>query len=156
MGVGPKKALSHLGRGIQWVWLCRCLLFILNGVFSSIGGISGVSRLKKYGVLNDLIKKEFETLGGFSRAAGVPKTTLSLLLRGRYGSDEAKVIKRIGERLKELRPGLDLSHIWDPSYSWYQKFLIEKGIVKSGFKIVIDVRMGDEGKLIIAPTVEGY
>lgn len=112
--------------------------------------------MKKYGVLNDLIKKEFETLGAFSRTAGIPKATLSLLIRGRYGSDEARVIKRVDEKLKELRPDLDLSHIWDPSFAWYQKFLLEKSVVKNGFRITVDVRMAEDGKLTIAPGIEGY
>ena len=112
--------------------------------------------MKKYGVLDDLIKKEFETMGAFSRAAGIPKTTLSLLLRGKYGSDEAKVIKRVDERLKELRPGLDLSHMWDPTYAWYQKYIQEKAIVKNGFRITVDVKLNEKGELTIAPNVEGF
>ena len=112
--------------------------------------------MKKYGVLYDVIIREFETFGKFSRESGIPKTTLSLLVRGRYGSDEAKVIKRINEKLKELRPDLDLSHIWDPSYSWYQKFLLEKSVVKTGFKIIVDVKMAEDGRLTIVPNVEGY
>ncbi len=112
--------------------------------------------MKKYALLDEVIKKEFETLGTFSRAAGVPKSTLSLLLRGRYGADETKVIKRVNEKLKELRPDLDLAHIWDPSYAWCQKWLLEKSVVRNGFRITVDVRMNEDGKLTIAPIVEGY
>lgn len=112
--------------------------------------------MRKHGWLDDLIKKEFGSFGKFSRESGIPKTTLSLLIRGRYGSDEAKVIKRIDEKLKELRPDLDLAHIWDPSYAWYQKYLLEKSIVRNGFRITVDVRMDEDGKLNISPTLEGY
>jgi hypothetical protein len=113
-------------------------------------------KVMKFGILYNTIKKEFETLGSFSRASGIPKSTLSMLINGKYGCSEVKVIERVNEKLKELRPDLDFKHIWDPSYAWYQKFLIEKSIVKSGFKIVVDVRMDDEGKLTISPAVEGY
>ncbi|MBM4305713.1 MAG: hypothetical protein FJ115_02060 [Deltaproteobacteria bacterium] len=112
--------------------------------------------MKRYGVIDDLIKKEFGSFGRFCRESGIPKTTLSLLIRGKYGSDEQKVIKRVSGVLKELRPELDLSHIWDVSYTWYQKYLSEKSVVKNGFRIIVDVRMEEDGKLIIAPGVEGY
>jgi hypothetical protein len=112
--------------------------------------------MRKYGVLNDVIIKEFKTLGGFSRESGIPKTTLCLLINGKYGSKEAKIIKRINEQIKKLRPDLDLTHLWDPTYSWYQKYLEEKKVVKNGFKIIVDVKLNDEGQLTIAPFVEGY
>jgi hypothetical protein len=112
--------------------------------------------MRKYGVLDDLIKKEFETFGKFSRESGIPKTTLSLLINGKYGSDEAKVIKRVHEKLKELRPDLDLSHVWDPTYAWYQKYIQEKAVVKNGFRITVDVKLNEKGELTIAPYVEGY
>ena len=112
--------------------------------------------MKKYGVLEDRMREEFKTLGKFARESAIPKSTLSKLISGKYGADEAKVIKRVHEKLKELRPDLDLSHIWDPSYTWYQKYLLEKGIVRNGFKIIVDVRMDEDGQLTIAPIVEGY
>jgi len=110
----------------------------------------------KYGFLGDVIGKEFKTLGKFSRESAIPKATLSMLINGKYGSDEAKVIKRVHEKLKELRPDLDLSHIWDPSYAWYQKYIQEKAIVKNGFRILVDVKLNEKGELIIGPSVEGY
>lgn len=110
----------------------------------------------KYGILNEVLKREFGTLRGFSREAGIPKTTLCALINGKYGSNEAKVIKRVNEEIKKLRPGLDLNHIWDPTYAWYQKYLLEKSAVKNGFRVVIDVKLNDEGQLTIAPFVEGY
>ena len=112
--------------------------------------------MRKYGFLSDLIIREFKTVGIFSRKSGIPKATLSMLINGRYGWDEANVIKRVHDELKKLRPDLDLSHIWDPTYAWYQKHLLEKGIVKNGFRIIVDVKLNDEGQLIIAPFVEGY
>lgn len=112
--------------------------------------------MRKYGVLNDMIIKEFKTLGAFSRGSGIPKATLSMLINGRYGWDEANVIKKVNDELKRLRPDLDLSHIWDPTYAWYQKYLSEKAVVKNGFRIVVDVKLNDEGQLTIAPFVEGY
>lgn len=110
----------------------------------------------KYGILNEVLKREFGTLRGFSREAGIPKTTLCVLINGKYGSNEAKVIKRVNEEIKKLRPGLDLNHIWDPTYAWYQKYVSEKSMVKNGFRIVVDVKLNDEGQLTIAPFVEGY
>jgi hypothetical protein len=112
--------------------------------------------LKKYGFLADVIKREFGTLGIFSRESTIPKTTLSLLINGKYGSNETKAIKRVNEKIRELRPRLDLSHIWDPSYTWYQKYIQDEAIIKSGFKIIVDVRLNGEGQLVIAPIVEGY
>ncbi len=103
-----------------------------------------------------MIIKEFETLGSFSRESGIPKATLSMLINGRYGWDEANVIKKVNDELKRLRPDLDLSHIWDPTYDWYQKYLSEKSVVKNGFRIVVDVKLSNEGQLTIAPFVEGY
>jgi hypothetical protein len=110
----------------------------------------------KYGILDEVLRREFGTLRGFGREAAIPKTTLCALINGKYGSNEAKVIKRVNEEIKKLRPGLDLSHIWDPTYAWYQKYLSEKSVVKRGFRIVIDVKLNDEGQLTIAPFVEGY
>jgi hypothetical protein len=113
-------------------------------------------RVKKYGILNELIKKEFKTLGIFSRESEIPKTTLSMLINGKYGSNETKIIKRVNEQIKKLRPDLDLSHVWDPTYAWYQKYLLEKSFVKNGFRITVDVRLDEDEKLTIAPIVEGY
>jgi len=112
--------------------------------------------MKKYGILDSTIKGEFETLGTFSRESGIPKTTLSMLINGKYGSDETKVMKKVSDELKRLRPDLDLDHIWDPTYAWYQKYLLEKSVVKNGFRIVVEVRSDKDGGLIIAPIVEGY
>jgi hypothetical protein len=110
----------------------------------------------KYGILDDFIKKEFKTLGIFSRESEIPKSTLSMLINGKYGSDEFKIRKRVTEAIKKLRPDLDLSHIWDPTYAWYQKYLLEKSVVKNGFRIIVDVKLSENGELIIAPIVEGY
>lgn len=112
--------------------------------------------MRKYGVLEGVLRREFGTVGRFSRESGIPRATLSLLLRGRYGSDEARVIERVEVRLRELRPDLDLSHIWDVSYAWYQKFLLERSVVKNGFRIVVNCRLEEDGRLIIAPSLEGY
>jgi len=110
----------------------------------------------KYGILDDLIKKEFKTLGIFSRESAIPKSTLSMLINGKYGSDEFKARKRVIEAIKNLRPDLDLSHIWDPTFVWYEKYISEKSVVRNGFRIIIDVKLSDAGQLTIAPYVEGY
>ncbi len=112
--------------------------------------------MKKYGFLDEILKKEFGTMWVFSKESGIPRSTLSMVINGRYGFGEAKVQRRIEERLKRLRPGIDVSHIWDPSYAWHQKYIQGKDIVKNGFKIIVDVRLNDEGQLTIAPSVEGY
>lgn len=110
----------------------------------------------KYGILNEVLKREFGTLRGFSREAAIPKTTLCALINGKYGSNEAKVIKRVNEEIKRLRPGLDIGHLFDPTYAWYQKYVSEKSVVKNGFRIVVDAKLNDEGQITIAPFVEGY
>jgi hypothetical protein len=126
-------------------------------VFLSVKGhFQGKDGMKKYGILDNVIKKEFKTLGIFSRESTIPKATLSMLINGKYGSDETKVMKKVGDELKKLRPDLDLDHIWDPTFAWYQKYLLEKSIVKNGFRIVIDVKLNEKGELAIAPFVEGY
>jgi hypothetical protein len=112
--------------------------------------------VKKYGVLNDLIKREFKTLGVFSRESGIPKASLCLLINGKYGSNETKIIKRVNEQMRKLRPALDLKHLWDPTYAWYQSYVLEKSTVKNGFRILVDVKVEEEGQLTIAPSVEGY
>lgn len=112
--------------------------------------------MRKYGILDNTLRKEFRTLGIFSRESGIPKATLSMLINGKYGNDESRVMKRVSDELKKLRPDLDLDHIWDPTYAWYQKYLLEKSVVKAGFRIVVDVKLDKDGGLIIAPIVEGY
>jgi hypothetical protein len=120
------------------------------------GHFRGKDGMRKYGVLNSMVKREFKTLGIFSRKSTIPKATLSALINGTYGADESKVIKRVTEGIKNLRPDLDLSHIWDPTYAWYQTYLLEKSVVRKGFRIIVDVRLGRDDELIIAPIVEGY
>jgi hypothetical protein len=113
-------------------------------------------RVKKYGILEEILRKEFGTVWIFSKESGIPRSTLSMLINGKYGSDEKDTQKRIEEKLKNLRIGIDLSHIWDPTYAWYQKYVEDKAIVKNGFRITVDVKLNDEGQLTIAPFVEGY
>jgi hypothetical protein len=85
--------------------------------------------MKKYGIFEDTIGKEFGTTWVFSKESGIPRSTLSMLINGKYGSDEREVQKRIEQKLRKLRPGIDLSHIWDPTFAWYQKYLSEKNVV---------------------------
>jgi len=113
-------------------------------------------RMKKYGALEDILKKEFGSVRKFGRQAKIPHSTLFRLINGAYGSEESKVMGRINEKLKTLMPGLDISHIWDPSYAWYQKHIQDKAVVKNGFRIVVDVKLNEKDELTIAPTVEGY
>jgi hypothetical protein len=95
-------------------------------------------------------------MGVFSKESGIPKSTLSMLINGKYGSDEKDVQKRIAEKIRELRAGIDLSHLWDVTFNWYQKQVQDKGIVKNGFKIIVDVKLNDEGQVTITPSVDGY
>jgi hypothetical protein len=119
-------------------------------------GIRGRGVMKKYGILEKIIREEFGTVWVFSKKSGVPRSTLSKLIAGKYGSDEKHMQRRIVAELKKLRPEIDFSHIWDPTYNWYQKYIEDKAVVRSGFKIVVDVKLNDEGELTIAPSVEGY
>jgi hypothetical protein len=112
--------------------------------------------MRKYAFLDEMIRKEFKTLGIFSRESGIPKSSLSMLITGRYQWNEAGIIKRVNVAIKRLRPDLDLSHIWDPTYAWYEKYIQEKAIVKSGFRIIVDCKLNEDGQLTIAPSVEGY
>jgi len=112
--------------------------------------------MKKYAFLNEVIIREFKTLGTFSRESGIPKATLSMLINGRYEWDETTARRRVTDAIKKLRPNIDLSHIWDPSFAWHQKCPLEKGIIKNGFRIIVDVRLNKNGEVTIAPFVEGY
>lgn len=112
--------------------------------------------MKKYGFLEDVLREEFGSIWIFSKESGIPRSTLSMVINGKYGSDEREIQKRIIEKLKKLRPGIDISHIWDPTYAWYQKYLSEKSQVRSGFRVIIDVKLSEDGGLTIAPYVEGY
>ena len=112
--------------------------------------------MKKYGILEKIFREEFGTVWVFSKESRIPRSTLSKLISGKYGSDEKNIQRRILAELKKLRPGIDLSHVWDPTYAWYQKYIEDRAVVKSGFKIIVDVKLNDEGQLTIAPFVEGY
>jgi hypothetical protein len=112
--------------------------------------------MKKYGLLEKILKEEFGTIWIFSKESGIPRSTLSMLINGKYVHDEKRMQKRITEKVRKLRPGLDLSHIWDPTNAYYQKYIQDKEIVKNGFRIIVDVKLNEEGQLTIAPSVEGY
>jgi predicted transcriptional regulator len=112
--------------------------------------------MKKYDFLGEIIKKEFGSIWLFSKKSGIPRSTLSKLIGGKYGSDETHVRKRIEEKLIELSPEIDTSHIWDVTYTWHQKCLEEKNIIKTGFKITVDCKLNEKGELIVAPSFEGY
>ncbi len=112
--------------------------------------------MEKYWVLKEILKKEFGSAWVFSKESGIPRSTLSMLINGKYGSDEANIQRRLEEKLKKLRPGIDISHIWEPTYAWHQKDIQNKDIVRNGFRIIVDVKFNDEGQLTIAPSVEGY
>ena len=112
--------------------------------------------MRKYSFLNEVIKKEFKTVGIFSRESGIPKSSLSMLISGRYQWNEASVIKRVNIAINKLRPGLDLSRIWDVTAEYYQKHLPDAGTFKKGFKIIIDVKLDEAGDKTITSYVEGY
>ena len=112
--------------------------------------------MKKYGILEEILRKEFGTMGVFSRESGIPRSTLSMLISGKYGSDERGIQKRLEEKLRYLRPEIDVSHIWDPAHAWHERYIQSRDIVKNGFRIIVDVKLDDEGRLTIAPFVEGY
>ena len=112
--------------------------------------------MKKYGILEKILREEFGAIWVFSKESWIPRSTLSMLINGKYIHDERAMQKRIAEKIRELRPGIDLSHLWDVTFNWYQKRIQDKGIVKKGFRIIVDVKLNDEGQLTIGPGVEGY
>jgi hypothetical protein len=112
--------------------------------------------MKKYAILEDILKREFGSVRGFARQAKIPHSTLFRLIKGAYGSEESKVMGRINDKLKRLKPDLSISRIWDPSYQWYQKYVQEKSVVRNGFRILVDVKLNEKGELTIAPALEGY
>ncbi len=112
--------------------------------------------MKKYAALETILVKEFKSIRKFGRQASIPHSTLFRLINGVYGSEESKVRARINDALEALRPDLETSRIWDPSYEWYEKYVQEKSIVRNGFRITVDVKLNDSGDLVIAPHVEGY
>jgi hypothetical protein len=118
--------------------------------------MSSEDRMKKYGILEEVLRGEFGSIWIFSKESDIPRSSLSKLIGGKYGSDERRLQKRIEEKLKRLRPGINVSHIWDPTYAWYQEYIQGKDVVKNGFRVIVDVKLNDEGQLTIAPFVEGY
>ena len=103
-----------------------------------------------------MIEREFNKVGIFSKESGIPKSSLSMLITGRYQWNEAKLIKRVNMALSRLKPGLDLSRIWDVTAEYHQKHLPDVGTFKNGFKIIIDVRLDEAGEKTITSYVEGY
>jgi len=112
--------------------------------------------MRKYNFLNEVIEREFKKVGIFSKESGIPRSSLSMLISGRYQWNEAKLIKRVNIAINKLRPGLDLSRIWDVTAEYHQKHLPDVGTFKHGFKIIIDVKLDEAGGKNISSFVEGY
>lgn len=111
--------------------------------------------MKKYAALEDLIVQEFRSLSNFSRAAGIPKTTLSRLISGKHGNDEGQVRKRVETKIKELKPGSKSDRIWDVTHEFALQHTADMSKFKHGFKIIADVKI-DENGMTISPIVKGY
>jgi predicted transcriptional regulator len=112
--------------------------------------------MKKFSVLERVISKEFGSVWIFSKESGIPRSSLSKLINGKYGSDEKHIRKRIEEKLRELRPEIDISNVWDLCYTWYEKHIQDKSIIKTGFKITVYCKLNDEGELKVSPSFQGF
>lgn len=112
--------------------------------------------MKKYANLNEIIKGEFKSMGDFSRRSGIPKATLSRFINGVYGSDETEVKKKISDAIKRLSPEINLARLWDVTQEYHLKHLDEIATIKKGFRIVVDVQIGEGGEKTITSYVEGY
>lgn len=112
--------------------------------------------MKKYANLEEILRKEFRSIGNFARVAEIPMSTLSMLINGRYGSDEVKVKKKISGAIRHLRPEVNQGRLWDVTNEYHLKHLDDIATIKNGFKIVVDVRIGEDGEKTMTSYVEGY
>ncbi|MFB3886040.1 MAG: hypothetical protein ACE144_12490 [Thermodesulfobacteriota bacterium] len=112
--------------------------------------------MKKYAALEAILREEFESIGNFVRQTNIPKSTLSMLINGKYGSDETEVKKKISEEIKRLRPNVNLARLWDVTNEYHLKHLDDIGTIKKGFKLVVDVQIGETGEKTMTSYVEGY
>jgi hypothetical protein len=79
-----------------------------------------------------------------------------MLISGRYEWDERRIRDKVSTALKKLRPDLDISRIWDVTSEYHQKHISESGTFRKGFKIIVDVYIGDDGEKTLTSYVEGY
>ena len=112
--------------------------------------------MKKYGAFEDLIKEHWGSVRKFTKETGIPNTTVSMVISGKYAADDVQVKKRIEEAFRKCRPDADLCRIWDVTEEYHQKYLLTLKEAKKGFRITIDVSMNDGGEMLISPRVEGY
>ena len=112
--------------------------------------------MKKYAFLEKLLKDEFKTVGSFGRKSGIPKSSLSMLMSGKYGSNEIEIRRRVTGEIKKLRPDLNLDRLWDVTNEYHLKHIADIGIIKKGFKIVVDVQIAEDGEKTMTSYVEGY
>lgn len=112
--------------------------------------------MKKYANLEEILRREFKSTGNFVKEARIPKSTLSMLINGKYGSDETEIKKKISGAIKRLRPEVSMPRLWDVTHEYHLKHLEDIGTIKNGFKIVVDVRIGEDGEKTMTSYVEGY
>ncbi len=112
--------------------------------------------MRKFANLEQVLRKDFKSVWNFAKESKIPISTLSMLINGKYGSDEVRVKARVRDEIRKLRPKLDLSRIWDVTEDFHQKHVTDVSTVKNGFRITVDVKLNEKGELTIAPFVEGY
>jgi hypothetical protein len=112
--------------------------------------------MRKFANLERVLQEEFKSVWNFAKQSKIPISTLSMLIHGKYGSDEGKVKKRVSAEIKKLRPDLDLARVWDVTNEYHLKHLADVGVIKKGFKIVIDVQIEENGEKTMTSYVEGY
>jgi hypothetical protein len=59
--------------------------------------------MKKYGILEKILREEFGTIWVFSKESWIPRSTLSMLINGKYIHDERAMQKRIAEKNKGVK-----------------------------------------------------
>jgi hypothetical protein len=111
--------------------------------------------MKKYGSLEEYLKKEFGSVRKFSKESTIPNSTISMMISGKYGNEE-QAKKRIEAAIRQYKPGADLCRIWDVTEEYHQKYLLTLKEAKKGFRITIDVSTSDGGEMLISPRVEGF
>ncbi len=112
--------------------------------------------MKKYGAFEEILKKEFGSAKKFSKESGIPRSTLSMIISGKYSWSEEQLKKRIEGEIKRLKPEADLCRIWDVSSDYLRGYFLTLKEAKKGFRITIDVSTNDGGELVVSPMVEGF
>jgi hypothetical protein len=105
--------------------------------------------MDRYPHLRFLIEREFGSVSKFCRETAVPKSTITMLIQGKYPGRESSAIERINRVLVKSRPGSDLARIWDIGREHYE---IERSqiiqIKGNKFRVLTTVELIEEEKIL--------